>query len=772
MKCFVLLLLGSFMILLGACVRGEEVVGETAVPTQPSAIIQPTVTGTAVPTLPMHSPTATPIEIPVPLEEMFPTIPLTSMQSSDYDLRSPAPSLLIDVLAMAIQQSNLGYSPEYESYSPWEDVNAQLEMLQREFSKFDPEDLPNASRLIEDASLETTSFYCCDLYGPLAFQKPLQAASVQYFYQYPSLIISGNGSNSDLHYSITEIDLGGDEDNEWFVEAELLRYGIRVFLPFELNENGELQLLPNDLRPQPSHFLQNSDVILEHDLNGDGRSEIIIITQVDGGTAWEYPGAIDIYSWNGEGLYQVQSIDIGDLTFAELARYEIVDFTIDNKTDIRVYRPHSLRFGCSWDEIDTFSWQGNQVYQVVEGTEAPDTAVCQVEDALFAANPEIKVERLEAVLEQLSPDNAPSIGYFAMLKVHLAMAYAEMLQDSKAEEILNSIHELSGDSGYVQLVNEHYNSSNGSLIVLCQNLFQDGDRALNTDIGKYLIEGRPLHFVPFTSSHWLLCPFDSLLKGRLEIIDFPESVSPIDTLAFQNISVDFSFEMDNGSEEIWLGFIHANLIAWRLEDGKWRPSIIFKFESPVKDVQFDVRDLTEDGQIDLVVSIALITPQYCHYVENKDEEYRLMLFTISPEDVQVISESTVCENPLPISQLSPDYFDTKNSGEYAISWYLDIQVDEQTWVFTHRIDDLKDQVLSQTNLSRTRAQIQDLISQIPDGDKGGELASIRLLYLIGLSYELSGDEETAVSTYLDLIQQAPTSPWSWLAWARLEPAED
>ncbi len=29
--------------------------------------------------------------------------------------------------------------------------------------------------------------------------------------------------------------------------------------------------------------------------------------------------------------------------------------------------------------------------------------------------------------------------------------------------------------------------------------------------------------------------------------------------------------------------------------------------------------------------------------------------------------------------------------------------------------------------------------------------------------------ETAVATYLDLIQQAPSSPWSWLAWARLEP---
>ncbi len=32
--------------------------------------------------------------------------------------------------------------------------------------------------------------------------------------------------------------------------------------------------------------------------------------------------------------------------------------------------------------------------------------------------------------------------------------------------------------------------------------------------------------------------------------------------------------------------------------------------------------------------------------------------------------------------------------------------------------------------------------------------------------------ETAVSHYTTLIQQAPDSPWSWLAWARLAPVEN
>ena len=41
-----------------------------------------------------------------------------------------------------------------------------------------------------------------------------------------------------------------------------------------------------------------------------------------------------------------------------------------------------------------------------------------------------------------------------------------------------------------------------------------------------------------------------------------------------------------------------------------------------------------------------------------------------------------------------------------------------------------------------------------------------------VSTETIGGVETAVSTYLTLIQQAPNSPWSWLAWARLAPIEN
>ncbi len=69
----------------------------------------------------------------------------------------------------------------------------------------------------------------------------------------------------------------------------------------------------------------------------------------------------------------------------------------------------------------------------------------------------------------------------------------------------------------------------------------------------------------------------------------------------------------------------------------------------------------------------------------------------------------------------------------------------------------------------TQLRITQLLNYLPTDDPNAQSYIEHVTYLLGYFYELSGDEETAVSTYLDLIQQYPTSPWSWLAWARLEP---
>jgi hypothetical protein len=65
-------------------------------------------------------------------------------------------------------------------------------------------------------------------------------------------------------------------------------------------------------------------------------------------------------------------------------------------------------------------------------------------------------------------------------------------------------------------------------------------------------------------------------------------------------------------------------------------------------------------------------------------------------------------------------------------------------------------------------KITSLLNYLPSSDPDAQLYREHLLYLLGYHYELIGEERSAVSTYLSLIQQSPASSWSWLAWARLE----
>jgi hypothetical protein len=87
------------------------------------------------------------------------------------------------------------------------------------------------------------------------------------------------------------------------------------------------------------------------------------------------------------------------------------------------------------------------------------------------------------------------------------------------------------------------------------------------------------------------------------------------------------------------------------------------------------------------------------------------------------------------------------------------------------ISQLSNSILTQPDPD-IATKITDLLVYLPNDDPEAQPYIEHLTYLLGYYYELSGDAANAVSTYLSLIQQAPTSPWSWLAWARLEPVEE
>jgi hypothetical protein len=72
----------------------------------------------------------------------------------------------------------------------------------------------------------------------------------------------------------------------------------------------------------------------------------------------------------------------------------------------------------------------------------------------------------------------------------------------------------------------------------------------------------------------------------------------------------------------------------------------------------------------------------------------------------------------------------------------------------------------------TLNSIDTLMNALPPNDPLSDIIRPRLLFMRGYLYELNGDEANALETYLELIKLDPRSPWSWLAWIRLETAEN
>ncbi len=115
MKRFAFLLLIGLLVLLVACVEGQEVAVEsTAVPTPPPTI-EPTVTETAVPTHTTPSRTLLPTVTitpeslmlfePGPDDQPYPAIPISNTDISNYELTEPDAAILFQILLLTTRET-------------------------------------------------------------------------------------------------------------------------------------------------------------------------------------------------------------------------------------------------------------------------------------------------------------------------------------------------------------------------------------------------------------------------------------------------------------------------------------------------------------------------------------------------------------------------------------------------------------------------------------------------------------------------------------------
>lgn len=125
---------------------------------------------------------------------------------------------------------------------------------------------------------------------------------------------------------------------------------------------------------------------------------------------------------------------------------------------------------------------------------------------------------------------------------------------------------------------------------------------------------------------------------------------------------------------------------------------------------------------------------------------------------------------LPVYQLTVDGVEESMHSPFAY-WPLDqknptISVQEaQRMIDTIQSKFLLGQITSFEAQNHVKA-----IQQLPlDPYRWKKESPPQVLYLLGLTYELNGQTQQAIETYLDLWQTYPDSPYAYMAWAKLEP---
>ena len=115
----------------------------------------------------------------------------------------------------------------------------------------------------------------------------------------------------------------------------------------------------------------------------------------------------------------------------------------------------------------------------MEETQMPDTPECVMFHAITPDNhyseavlaEKSRVELLESALAQLTLETAPSADYLALGYLHLAIAYLEQNDFSKAQQSFNQLYNLPEDASFAQLVKELYAENGGDLPDICRQLY-------------------------------------------------------------------------------------------------------------------------------------------------------------------------------------------------------------------------------------------------------------------------------------------------------------
>jgi len=764
---------------LAAC---EQVVLER-VPTVTAVPPQPTATATTPPTaLPSATivvetavatttntpePTVVSTSTPIPTPSFFFDVPYSS--EIQYQLTTPKPDILLSLMNLP-------------TFSP---------LIEADLENYYASSFPDADKILEEETLnhdfdifniyDYTHIYV-QWHPDTNVMKIVDDALENYFGQ-PALqfVTDETVSFPDWEYTPIEVEFDGDDNPEWLVEIKLDDLNLLKYVAVEENESGGYDFIPNDLPNFYRSMWYPTQVADMEDVNGDDLLDVILLGEAEL-MAGGYLLNISAYSWNGQELVRLNGNASYEGQVSEFPEVSITDVNQDGVSDIQVAVPYEEGFDCAGEKVDVFSWRGYETQHQIAVDGLPDTLMCNLYRATmhpnniyFAPLPE-KQQLLESSLAQLKQETGYPKDWTALTLSHLAIANYLQGNEEKAQQTIEEIYDLTDESDYANIVLSAYEEGEKDILSMCRNLFMNANQSLETTIGEYLIDGWAGYslYPDYIADRSLVCDLGYVVQTIIGTTTIPITNTPPQALAELGIQYEFAqaINLDEDSDLEWIGILEPiSGVVWRfdLNETEWigkglyhaSPSLLANYE--VTEI-----DVTGDGELD---SVSLTTTQIeCRELDAIAFEQSTKILYTSDESASFDGKIFPCrlDNLLTINDVGADDFQLLPSYQQKISWKTLADFPQADTYLLDYLYQLQTAVLTQSDPAIAN-KITDLLAYLPTDDPEAQPYREHLTYLLGYHFELSGDDEQAVATYLDLIQQAPSSPWSWLAWARLEP---
>lgn len=577
------------------------------------------------------------------------------------------------------------------------------------------------------------------------------------------------------------IEIDGDDGNEWLIQYQIHKYNFEAFVVVDALQNGRFQQLhapiSGDWIIPSTHYQFDSD----NDFTGDGIPDLAISSELYPGGNATTRANIDVYSWNGSTLSLTQHIHTSYYDFPNKPEQRIEDITGDGFTDIEIRTPVQKRFGCNWVNVDIYSWSNGLVNHTLSDGTPPNIFNCNLwqglDNLLLALfrfdsinyNPVESTIFLERALSQSQTDGAITADVSAYTQTQLAFNYVAQGRVEEAQQLLAGLSHYTGQSTLAQIETDLFIESGQDPFEFCRKLLENGRVLLETDIGLYIDRGSynrdPGYYgLPVLS---YVCPLAQMAYGRLQTLTLTTASSPADQLAGVGISYAFAqrINMDNDSEPEWIGIIEPkdpHLVMFDGVNGRWQPHYFESPIYPIKDIEIDMVDIVEDESPETVITF---TEDHSGspYSESPTG-YSAAIIEFTENEYQFLATVRYDEEAILAKEFTPELFG------------LDLPT-LPYWRYTAEGENFHSHLsaLAQAIINQEQEDavgtINDLLAYLPQNSDEAIFEKEALNFLLGYQYELAGEEDTAVSHYLTLIQTAPNSPWSWLAWARLEPEE-